>query len=69
MALPAEPITIKRYAQARLYNPSAGRYVTLTDLALMLEEDEDFVVREAKTGEDITRTILEQIILERANHG
>ena len=60
------PVTIKRYANSRLYEPAAGRYLTLADLAQMVEDDEEFVVREAPTGEDITQSILRQIILERA---
>ena len=69
MAHPADPITIKRYAGRRLYNPTAGSYATLADLALILEDDEDFVVCEAVTGEDITRSVLKQIIRKRADHG
>ena len=49
--------------------PAAARYVTLEDLAAMVEDDEDFVVYEAKTGEDVTRSVLKQIIVERAHHG
>jgi polyhydroxyalkanoate synthesis repressor PhaR len=69
MAPSAEPVTIKRYAHLRLYGPDARRYVTLADLAVMVEEDEDFVVYEAKTGEDVTRSVLKQIIIERSKHG
>jgi len=69
MAKPGEPVTIEQYANRRLYNPGAGGYVTLEDLARMVEDEEDFVVCEARTGEDITRSILKRIILERANHG
>jgi polyhydroxyalkanoate synthesis repressor PhaR len=64
-----EPVTIKRYARERLYDPNAGSYVALADLAVMVEEDEDFVVYEAETGEDVTRSVLKQIIIERAKHG
>ncbi len=64
-----EPITIKKYAEGRLYNPGMGAYVTLQRLAEMVEDDEDFVVTEAKTGEDITRSVLKQIIIERGTHG
>ena len=53
----------------RLYDPAAGRYVTLEDLADMVEDDEDFVVTDAETGEDITRSVLKQIIVERKRHG
>jgi polyhydroxyalkanoate synthesis repressor PhaR len=69
MAPSPEPVTIKRYAHSRLYDPDAGRYVTLADLAVMVEEDADFVVYEAMTGEDVTRSVLKQIIIERAKHG
>jgi hypothetical protein len=69
MAIFGEPITIKRYANRRLYNPGAGRYVTLGNLADMIEDDEEFAVNDAKTGEDVTRWVLKQIILERAGHG
>jgi len=69
MASPQQPVTIKAYANQRLYNPVTGSYVSLEDLTAMVEDDEDFVVREAKTGEDVTRSILKQIILRRANHG
>ena len=68
MAHLAEPVTIKRYAHRRLYAPAAGRYVTVEDLANMVEDEKAFVVRDAATGEDITPSILKQII-ERANHG
>jgi polyhydroxyalkanoate synthesis repressor PhaR len=62
-----QPITIKRYANTRLYHPGAGRYVTLEDLADMVEDEEDFVVTDAASGEDITRSLLQQIV--RARHG
>jgi polyhydroxyalkanoate synthesis repressor PhaR len=65
----SETITIKAYGNNhRLYNPGTASYVSLNDLAAMVEDDQDFVVREAKTGEDITRSILKQIILRRG-HG
>jgi polyhydroxyalkanoate synthesis repressor PhaR len=69
MTMSLEPVTIKCYANQRLYNPVAGGYVTLEDLALMIEDEEEFVVREAATGADITGAILRQIIFERARHG
>ena len=69
MARMDEPITIKRYANERLYHPGAGAYVSLGDLAAMAEGGGDFVVLEAKTGQDITPSILRQIISERARHG
>ena len=63
------PLTIKRYAGSRLYDPAAGAYLALGDLALLVEDDEDFVVIEAETGEDITGSVLKQIIVERRRHG
>jgi polyhydroxyalkanoate synthesis repressor PhaR len=64
-----ESILIKRYDDRRLYRPDAGTYLTLDDLALMVEDAEEFTVREAATGEDITPSILQQIIRKRALHG
>jgi polyhydroxyalkanoate synthesis repressor PhaR len=69
MASSEQPITIKRYAKQRLYHPAIGSYLTLDDLSAMIEDDVDFVVREAGTGEDITPSVLKQIILKRGNHG
>ena len=63
------PLIVKRYAGQRLYDPAAGAYLTLADLAQRLEDDEDFIVTEAETGEDITRLVLKQIIVERRRHG
>ena len=63
------PVTIKRYAERRLYRPGTGSYVTLHDLAAMIEDEEDFVVYDAKTGTDITGSVLKQIVAERAHHG
>jgi polyhydroxyalkanoate synthesis repressor PhaR len=63
------PLIIKRYANRRLYDPAAGAYRTLGDLALLVEDDEGFIVVEATTGEDITRSVLKQIIVERRRHG
>ena len=65
----AEPVTIKKYANRRLYNTGTSTYVTLEDLAAMVKAGEDFVVYDAKTGEDITHFVLKQIIVERARHG
>jgi polyhydroxyalkanoate synthesis repressor PhaR len=62
-----EPITIKKYANRRLYNTGTSTYVTLEDLAAMVKTGEDFVVYDAKTGEDITRSVLAQIIFEQEN--
>src|ERR1700751_732279 len=61
----AEPVTIKKYANRRLYNTGTSSYVTLEDLAAMVKNGEDFVVYDAKTGEDITRSVLTQIIFEQ----
>jgi len=69
MARIDEPITIKQYANRRLYHTGTGIYVTLEDLAEMAEDDEDFVVFDVATGADITRSMLKQIIIERAGHG
>jgi len=60
-----EPITIKKYANRRLYNTASSVYVTLADLAKMVKSGEDFVVLDAKTNEDITRSVLTQIIFEQ----
>jgi polyhydroxyalkanoate synthesis repressor PhaR len=62
-----EPVTIKKYANRRLYNPGTRSYVTLEDLANMMKAGEDFVVYDAKSGEDITRSVLAQIIFEQEN--
>jgi polyhydroxyalkanoate synthesis repressor PhaR len=62
-----EPVTIKKYANRRLYNTGTSTYVTLEDLAKMVKAGDDFVVFDAKTGEDITRSVLAQIIFEQEN--
>lgn len=62
-----EPITIKKYANRRLYNTGTSTYVTLDDLATMVKDGENFVVYDAKTNEDITRSVLAQIIFEQEN--
>ena len=67
MAEEKEPITIKKYANLRLYNTGTSTYVTLEDLAVMVKSGEDFVVYDAKTSEDITRSVLAQIIFEQEN--
>ena len=63
----AEPVKIKKYANRRLYNTGTSTYVTLEDLATMVKNGEDFAVEDAKTGEDITRSVLTQIIFEQEN--
>ena len=60
-----QPVTIKKYANRRLYNTGTSTYVTLEDLAVMVKKGEDFVVFDAKTGEEITRSVLAQIIFEQ----
>lgn len=60
-----QPITIKKYANRRLYNTGTSSYVTLEDLAQMVKAGEDFVVFDAKTNDDITRSVLTQIIFEQ----
>src|SRR5438309_7710554 len=67
MAKSDEPIKIKKYANRRLYNTGTSTYVTLEDLAVMVKAGQDFVVFDAKTGEDITRSVLAQIIFEQEN--
>jgi polyhydroxyalkanoate synthesis repressor PhaR len=59
------PITIKKYANRRLYNTASSAYVTLADLAKMVKAGDDVVVYDAKTNEDITRSVLTQIIFEQ----
>src|SRR6187399_2728758 len=67
MAKTEGPVTIKKYANRRLYNTGTSTYVTLEDLATMVKNGEDFAVSDAKTGEDITRPVLIQIISEQEN--
>jgi polyhydroxyalkanoate synthesis repressor PhaR len=67
MAKPDGPVTIKKYANRRLYNTGTSTYVTLEDLATMVKAGDDFLVHDAKTGEDITRQVLAQIIFEQEN--
>lgn len=58
------PVKIKKYANRRLYNTGTSSYVTLDHLCQMVKDGVDFVVHDAKTGEDITRSVLTQIIVE-----
>jgi polyhydroxyalkanoate synthesis repressor PhaR len=67
MAKSKEPIVVKKYSNRRLYH--GGTYLTLKDLAGMVKSDKDFIVSDAETGEDITRSVLTQIVLEQANKG
>lgn len=64
-----QPVTVKKYANRRLYNTETSTYVTLEDLALMVKRGEDFVVFDAKTGEEITRSVLAQIIFDQEGKG
>ncbi len=63
------PVTIKKYANRRLYNTATSSYVTLDHLATMVKEGTDFVVYDAKSGEDITRQVLTHIIVEEEGKG
>ncbi|MEH6403553.1 MAG: polyhydroxyalkanoate synthesis repressor PhaR [Sneathiella sp.] len=64
-----DPIVIKKYANRRLYNTSTSSYVTLDHLSKMVKEGNDFVVFDAKSDEDITRSVLTQIIFEEEAKG
>jgi len=70
-AKPVEPppVVVKKYANRRLYNTESSSYITLDTLAEMVREGRDFVVYDAKTGDDITRSVLTQIIVEEENKG
>ena len=63
------PVIIKKYANRRLYNTSSSSYITLDDLAQMTREGIEFQVLDAKSGTDITHSILTQIIMEEESHG
>ncbi|HEY1257791.1 MAG TPA: polyhydroxyalkanoate synthesis repressor PhaR, partial [Stellaceae bacterium] len=64
-----KPVVVKKYANRRLYNTATSSYVTLDDLAKLIKEGGDFVAHDAKTGEDITRAVLTQIIVEQEQKG
>lgn len=66
---PGEPTIIKKYANRRLYDTGRSSYVTLDDLCEMVQEGHDFVVQDAKSGEDLTRSVLTQIIVEQESKG
>src|ERR1700691_1273700 len=71
-AKPAEPlqtVVVKKYANRRLYNTESSSYITLDTLAEMVRGGRDFVVYDAKTGDDITRGVLTQIIVEEEGKG
>ncbi|NDF11623.1 MAG: polyhydroxyalkanoate synthesis repressor PhaR [Proteobacteria bacterium] len=64
-----EAIVIKKYANRRLYDTSISKYITLDDLCTMVKQNVDFVVHDAKTNEDLTRSVLTQIIFEQEARG
>jgi polyhydroxyalkanoate synthesis repressor PhaR len=65
----AKPVVVKKYANRRLYNTESSSYITLETLSAMVREGRDFAVFDAKTGEDITRSVLTQIIVEEESKG
>jgi polyhydroxyalkanoate synthesis repressor PhaR len=65
----SKPVVVKKYANRRLYNTATSSYVTLDDLAKLIKEGGDFVAHDAKTGEDLTRSVLTQIIVEQEQKG
>jgi polyhydroxyalkanoate synthesis repressor PhaR len=64
-----EPVIIKKYANRRLYNTDSSSYITLEHLAVMTREGRDFKVLDAKSGDDITHSVLTQIIVEEESRG
>ena len=66
---PQQPVVVKKYANRRLYNTESSSYITLDNLAGMIRIGRDFVVYDAKTGEDITRGVLTQIIVDEESKG
>lgn len=64
-----EQVVIKKYANRRLYNTDTSSYVTLDDLAEMVKVERDFVVYDAKSGDDLTHAVLTQIIVEQESRG
>lgn len=64
-----KPTVIKKYANRRLYDTGRSSYVTLDDLCIMVKEGHEFVVYDAKTGEDLTRQVLTQIIVDQESRG
>jgi len=64
-----QPVVVKKYANRRLYNTESSSYITLDTLAEMVRNGRDFVVYDAKTGDDITRSVLTQIIVEEESKG
>jgi polyhydroxyalkanoate synthesis repressor PhaR len=68
-APPLQPVVVKKYANRRLYNTESSSYITLENLAEMVRVGRDFVVYDARTGDDITRGVLTQIIVEEESKG
>ena len=66
---PKPPVVVKKYANRRLYNTESSSYITLDNLADMVRAGRDFVVYDARTGDDITRSVLTQIIVEEEGKG
>jgi polyhydroxyalkanoate synthesis repressor PhaR len=66
---PDQPTIVKKYANRRLYDTGRSSYVTLEDLYEMVKEGHDFVVQDAKSGEDLTKQVLTQIIVEKETSG
>lgn len=66
---PSPVVVVKKYANRRLYNTETSSYVTLEDLAAMVRNGRDFTVHDAKSGEDISRSVLTQIIVEEESKG
>ncbi|MBU6448957.1 MAG: polyhydroxyalkanoate synthesis repressor PhaR [Rhodospirillales bacterium] len=64
-----QPVIVKKYANRRLYNTESSSYITLDNLAEMVRNNRDFVVYDAKSGDDITRSVLTQIIVEEEGKG
>lgn len=64
-----KPVIVKKYSNRRLYDTGTSAYVTLEDLCQMVKKGVDFKVQDAKTGEDITRSVLTQIIFEQESKG
>src|SRR3954471_18780514 len=65
----SQPVTVKKYANRRLYNTASSSYVTLDDLAKMIKEGGDFVVYDAKPRKALTRSVLSQSIVEQDHKG
>jgi polyhydroxyalkanoate synthesis repressor PhaR len=63
----AKPVTIQKFPNRRLHDPATGTDLTLEELAEMLDEGEDFTVQDARTGADITGTVIAQIVFQRNN--